>query len=40
MRKFINRDPVGQIIHSHPQIRRKLKAKLRSTYERLKAAAP
>jgi len=37
IRKLINPDPVGQIIHPHPQIRKKLRSKLRSTYKRLKA---
>ena len=37
IRKLINPDPVGQIIQPHPQIRKKLRAKLRSTYKRLKA---
>ena len=37
IRKLINPDPVGQIIHPHRQIRKKLRAKLRPTYKRLKA---
>jgi len=39
MRKLINQDPVGQVIQPHPQIRKKLRTKLRSTYKRLKAKA-
>ena len=37
IRKLIYPDPVGQIIHPHRQIRKKLRAKLRSTLKRLKA---
>ena len=37
IRKLINPDPVGQIIRPHLQIRKKLRAKLRSTLKRLKA---
>ena len=37
IRKLINPDPVGQIIQPHPQLRKKLRAKLRPTYKRLKA---
>jgi len=37
MRKLINSDPVGQVIQPHPQIRKKLRTKLSSTYKRLKA---
>ena len=37
IRKLINPDPVGQIIRPHRQIRKKLRAKLRSTFKRLKA---
>ena len=36
IRKLINPDPVGQIIKPHRQIRKKLRAKLGSTYKRLK----
>jgi hypothetical protein len=36
IRKFINPDPVGQIIHPHRRIRKKLRTKLASTYKRLK----
>ena len=37
IRKLINPDPVGQIIRPHRQVRKKLRAKLRSTLKRLKA---
>ena len=37
MRKLVNPDPIGQVIQPHPQIRKKLRAKLSSTYKRLKA---
>lgn len=37
IRKLINRDPVGQIIQPHRQLRKKLRAKLRPTLKRLKA---
>jgi len=36
IRRLINPDPVGQIIKPHPQIRKKLRAKLGSTYKRLR----
>ena len=38
IRKLINPDPVGQIIRPHQQIRKKLRAKLRPTLKRLRAA--
>ena len=37
IRKLIGSDPVGKIIHPHPNIRKKLRTKLRSTIRRLKA---
>jgi hypothetical protein len=37
IRKFIDPDPVGQIIRPHRQIRKKLRTKLGSTLKRLKA---
>jgi hypothetical protein len=37
IRKLIDPDPVGQIIRPHKEVRKKLRAKLRSTLKRLKA---
>ena len=38
IRKLIDPDPVGKIIRPHRQIRKKLRAKLRPTLKRLRAA--